>query len=173
MAREKENGCTRTVSSNLLFLCTVSLIFSRMSSSKNINNKAIVKQSFWRVKLFKAVVQLVDLVLRKDKKCALPEYFFRYWDFFVNIKFFEDLKSKYNGVEIMKDAKQKKVILKGRGGPYYNASNECENVLPKLLVQKMTLEDSRMWDAIDGNEQHLKEIMVLKKIKAKVCFDQY
>ena len=35
----------------------------------------------------------------------------------------------------------------------------------------MTLKDSRMWDAIDGNEQHLKEIMASKGIKAKVCFD--
>ena len=142
-----------------------------MSSSKNKNTKAIVKQSFWRDKLFKAVVQLVDLVLRKDKECALPKDFFKYWDFFEDIKFFEDLKSKYNGVQIVKDAKHKKVILKGRGDPYYNASNECENVPPKLLDQKLTLEDPRMWDAIDGNEQHLKEIMALKKIKAKVCFD--
>ena len=116
-------------------------------------------------------VQLVDLVLRKDKECALPKDFFIYWDFFKDINFIEEVESKYNGVKIVKDAKRKKAILKGRGDPYYNASNECENVLPKLLVQKMTLEDSRMWDAIDGYEQHLKEIMALKKIKAKVCSD--
>ena len=107
-----------------------------MSSSKDKDTKAIVKQSFWRDKLFKAVVQVVDLVLRKDKECTLPKDFFQHWDFFVDIKFLEDLKSNNNGVHVVKIAKHKKVILKGRGEPYYNASNECENVPVKLLEKK-------------------------------------
>ena len=142
-----------------------------MSSSKDKDTKAIVKQSFWRDKLFKAVVQLVDLVFRRDKKCTLPKDFYQHWEFFVDIKFREYLKSKYNGVEIWEDAKHKKVILKGRGNPYYNASNECEKVPRNLQQKKMTLKDSRMWDAMAADEEHLIEIMASKGIMAKVCFD--
>lgn len=144
-----------------------------MSQNKNKNDKAIVKQSVWWDKMFKAVVQLVDLVRKRKRKRDLPQGFFKHWDFFVHVRFFADLKSKYNGVEVVKDEKNKKIVLKGSGDTFYGASNDCDNVLHKLVKKKMVLEDSRMWDVIDGNDEQIKEIMASKKIKAKVCFDVF
>ena len=144
-----------------------------MSQKENKNNQAIAKQSVWWDKMFKAVIQLVDLVRKRKKKHDLPQGFFTYWDFFVHIGFFEDLKSKNNGVEVVKDEKNKKVVLKGTGDTFYGATNACDNVLHKLVQKKMALADSRMWDVIDGNDQQVKEIMASKNIKAKVCFEVF
>ncbi len=134
--------------------------------------KAIEKfqESGWMNKLFKVVIEVVDIFRKKVRKRDLPDGFFMYRDFFEHVGFFKDLESSYPDLEIIKDEKNKKMRLKGRGDKFFEASNNCDTAMNKLTEKLEVLKDARMWNIIQNNDEYVKKIMASKKIKAKVCF---
>ena len=130
-----------------------------------------IQVSGWKNKLFKVVVEVADRFRTKVWKRDLPDSFFKNRDFFEHVGFFKDLQSSYPYLEIIKDEKNKKVRLKGRGDEFFAASNKCDNAIIKLMENREeVLKDARMWDIIHKNYEYVNKIMASKKIKAKVCF---
>ncbi len=145
--------------------------FAMSRKHEKNDEKSITKRvkNEWWDKMFIAVLGVVKYVKEKNRTEDLPDGFFKNRAFFEHIGFFEDLKSSYKGVEVIKDTKNKKICLKGRGDKFGEAYSKCEMDLNKLKKKEQVLKDARMCDIIKNNDAYVKKIMASKGIKAKVC----
>ena len=118
------------------------------------------------------MVDLVKLAKEKERTYDLPDVFFENLNFLEHIRFFDDLKTSYENVEVILDKQNKKITLNGQHDQFNDACNDCdETILKNVKVAEHLLKDVLMWQIIDENLEDIHGALESKAIKAKVCLN--